>query len=246
MSGVLLMEEKNEKVSEREIDISAILNILKRHVVPLVLVTVIFASGFYVYSRYFITKQYEASATLIVNNRNKNKSAVNSAEITAAQGLADVYSIIIKSDAVMVPVVQNLNLNETSDQLKKYINVSTVDSTQVISITMTHKDADYAKKVIAEIVKVAPPIIQKKVAAGSVKIISAARITHAGAPVSPNNVKNGLIGAAIGFLITLAVVVVKEFSNNTFKTEEDITNSLGLPILGMIPAIDTKSFNKSV
>ncbi len=240
------MEEKNERVSGREIDLSSILNMLKRHIVPLLLVTVIFGSAFYVYSSFFITKKYEASATLIVNNVNKNKNTVNSTEITAAQGLADVYSIIIKSDAVMVPVIQNLGLDKTSDNLKKNINVSTVNATQVISITMTDKDAQYAKKVVAEIVKVAPPIIQKKVAAGSVKLISASRITNSGAPVSPNNVRNALIGAAIGLVLTLAVIIIKEFSNNTFKTEEDISNYLGIPILGMIPSVDTKSFNKSV
>ena len=108
------MEEKNERVSGREIDLSSILNMLKRHIVPLLLVTVIFGSAFYVYSSFFITKNYEASATLIVNNVNKNKNTVNSTEITAAQGLADVYSIIIKSDAVMVPVIQNLGLDDSA------------------------------------------------------------------------------------------------------------------------------------
>ncbi len=240
------MEEKIEKTGERELDLGVILNLLKRHIVPLLLVSAIFGAGFYVYSRFFIQKKYEASATLIVNNLNKNKNTVNSTEITAAQALADVYSIIIKSDSVMVPVIQNLNLGVSSDQLKKNIDVSTVNSTQVIEIKMRHKDANYAKKVIAEIVKVAPPIIQKRVAAGSVKTISAANVTHGGAPVSPNNTRNGLIGAAIGFVLMLAIVLLKEFSNNTFKTEEDITNVLGIPILGMIPSVDTKSFNKSV
>lgn len=239
------MDERKEGTGRREIDLKVVLNVLKRHIIPLLLVTAIFGSGFYVYSRFFITKKYEASATLIVNNLNKNKSTVNSTEIAAAQGLADVYSIIIKSDAVMVPVIRNLNLNISSDKLKNSISVSTVNSTQVISVTMTHRDASYAKKVIAEIVKVAPPIIQKKVAAGSVKLISAARITHSGAPVSPNNLKNGLVGAAIGLVLTLLIIIIKEFSNNTFKTEEDITNYLGIPILGMIPAVETKNFNKN-
>lgn len=244
------MEDKIENVSvsdrEREIDIAAILNLLKRNIIPLLLVTVIFATGFYVYSRFFITKKYQASAMLIVNNVSNDKSTVNSSELYAAQSLADIYSIIIKSDSVINPVINNLNLNTTSAQLASSINVSTVDSTQVISITMTHKDAAYAKKVIDEIVKIAPPIIQKKVLAGSVKVISNSRVEYGGAPVSPNNTRNALIGAAIGFLMTLAIILVKEFSNNTFKTEEDITHSLGIPILGMIPAVEVKNFNKSV
>ena len=241
-----MMEENRERTSEREIDLRSILNLLKRHIVPLFLVTALFASGFYVYSRFFISKKYEASATLIVNNMSKSKNIVNYTEVTAAQSLADVYSIIIKSDKVMVPVIENLNLDTTPEKLKKSITVSTVNATQVISVTMRDVDANYAKKVVAEIVKVAPPVIQKTVAAGSVKVISPARITHSGAPVSPNNTRNALIGAAIGLVITLVFIFIKEFSNNTFKTEEDVTNSLGIPILGIIPSVDTKTFNRSV
>lgn len=240
------MEENIERSGEREIDFSVIINLFKRNIIPLLLVAAVFGAGFYVYSRFFITKKYEASAILIVNNLNKSKATVNSTEISAAQSLADAYSIIIKSDAVMVPVVQNLGLNVTSDQLKKNITVSTINSTQVIEITMRHKDAAYAKKVVSEIIKVAPPEIQKRVASGSIKTISSARITNGGAPVSPNNVRNGLIGAVVGFVLMLAIILIREFSNNTFKTEEDLTRVLGIPILGMIPSVDTKSFNKSV
>ena len=241
------MKDNKPKEAAMEIDLRALLMVLRRHLFSLVLVTLVCASIFYLFSRFFITKQYEASATLIVNNLSSDKStSFNSSELMAAQDLADVYSIIIKSDSVMKTVIKELNLNVTSDDLKKDISVSTVNSTQIIEITMTNVDATYARKVIAKIVEVAPPIIQTKVAAGSVKIISAARVTNGGAPVSPNNFRNALIGAALGFVLTLAVVIVRELMNNTFKTEDDISKMLDIPLLGVIPAVDTRLFNKSV
>ncbi|MBQ8134140.1 MAG: hypothetical protein IJ192_07050 [Clostridia bacterium] len=241
------VKENKPKETEKEIDLRALLIILKRHLFSLVLVTLVCASVFYLFSRFFITKQYEASATLIVNNLSSDKStSFNNSELMAAQDLADVYSIIIKSDSVMKTVIKELDLNVTSDDLKKDITVSTVNSTQIIEVTMRNVDATYARKVIAKIVEVAPPIIQTKVAAGSVKIISAARVTNGGAPVSPNNFRNALIGAVLGFLVTLAIVAVRELTNNTFKTEDDISKILDIPLLGVIPAVDTKSFNKSV
>lgn len=238
------MEEKIEKSPEKEIDLGSILNILKKNIIPLVLAAAVFGAGFYIYSRFFITKKYEASAMLIVNNLSNNKSTVSSGEITAAQSLADVYSEIITSDKVLNTVIQDLGLAVSSDQLKGSIKVSTLNSTQIIEIKMTHRDAEYAKKVVAEIVKVAPPRIQEIVAAGSVKTISNARVTNGGAAVSPNNTRNGLIGALIGLVLMLAIVFLKEFVNNTFKTEEELTSTLGVPVLGMIPAIDAKTFNK--
>lgn len=244
--GELLMEEKKESVQEKEIDLRVVFDVIRKNIIPIVLTVVIFAVGSYLYSKLFITKQYEAAAILIVNNISDNTTTVNSNELTAARSLADVYSIIIKSDTIMNEVINNLKLNTTPDQLKSAITVSTVDSTQVINISMKHTDASRAKEIVEEIINVAPPIIKEKVEAGSVKVISEARISNNGAPVSPNSARNGMIGGLVGLVIVLAFVFIRELTNNTFKTEEDISRTLDIPLLGIIPEVDTKEFNKNV
>ena len=236
------MDEVKEQKSEKEIDLRFIFEILKKNIIPLVLVTVIVGAMSFFGSMLFIPKQYEADAMLIVNNKQTDNQGVGSGEIIAAQNLAEVYSIIIKSDTVLQQVIDDLKLNMTYEQLYKAISVSSVDSTQVISVKMRSTDADFAKKIIADVVKVAPPIIADKVEAGSVKVISEARISNNGNPVSPNLTKNAMFGAVIGFVITLAVVFIKAFFRNTLKTENDITNTLGIPLLGIIPEIDEKEF----
>lgn len=242
------MEERKEQVQteEKEIDLRVIFNVLIKNIVPLIVVTVIFAAGFFVYSKFFITKKYQASATLIVNNMANDKTTATSSELTAAQSLADVYAIIIKSDTVLQPVIDDLKLNMTYEQLRNSITVSTVNSTQVISISMNHEDAEYARRIIEAVVKVAPDIIKDKVEAGSVKVISDARIANNGRPVSPNTTRNAIIGALIGFVLTLAVVIIQEFTNNTFKTEDDVARTLNIPLLGVIPEVDEKEFNQNV
>lgn len=241
------MDENKSVVEEREIDLRVILNILRKNIIPLVIVTVVAALGFFVYSKFFITKQYEASATLIVNNRQQdNNTALNTSDLYTSQGLAEVYSIIVKSDTVLQPVIDNLKLSMTYDQLAASVNVSTINSTQLIRISMTHPDPAFAQKVIAAITEVAPDIIKTKVEAGSVNIISESRVSNNGNPVSPNARRNALIGALIGFVLTLAFVFIQEMMNNTFKTEDDIAKTLNIPLLGIIPAVDEKEFNKNV
>lgn len=240
------MEEKTTQVQESEIDIRQILGIIKKHLIPIILVTVICGAGFYIYSKLFIQKKYQASATLIVNNLSSDRQVTTSSELVAAQNLAEVYAIIVKSDTVLQPVIENLGLSISYEALANSVSVSTVNSTQVITISMQHADAEYAKKVVAEIVSIGAPIIQEKVEAGSVKVISEARIANNNRPVSPNSMRNGLLGALIGLVLILAVVFIKEFMNNTFKTEDDVYKSLGIPLLGMIPAVDEKEFNQNV
>ena len=91
-----------------------------------------------------------------------------------------------------------------------------------------------------------PPIIKDRVEAGSVEIISEAKISNNGNPVSPKTARNTAIGGLVGLILMFAVVLIKELLNNTFKTEEDITEKLNMPLLGVIPAVDVKEFNKNV
>lgn len=264
--GVDCVEETTEQVAASsspaaeqssagsEIDLRVILGVLKKNILPLILVTAIFAAGFFAYSKLFIKKQYSAFSVLLVNNKTENATVYNNTEITAAQNLADVYSIIIKSASVLQPVIEDKELinnfsqhrNMTYEKLRNSLNVSSVNDTQVIRISINNVDASYAKALIASIVSRVPDTIKEKVKSGSVNIIQPAKIDNNGKPVSPNATRNAIIGALIGFVITLAIAFIREFTNNTFKTEEDITNSLGIPLLGLIPAVDTKEFNKNV
>ena len=239
------MDEK-ENVRESEIDLRAILLLLKRNLALLIVVSALFGVVTFLFSKYFLPKKYQASAMIIVNNLSDDQATVNSSEILAAQNLADVSAIIITSDTVLQEVINREHLDMSCDELRKCVSVSSVNSTQVINISMIHEDPDIAKAVVASIVEVAPPIIREDVEAGSVEDVGDATLSNNGAPVSPNSTRNALIGAAAGLALALAFVFIKEFTNHTFKTEEDVTDVLKIPLLGIIPAVETKEFNKNV
>lgn len=238
-------QPSQQSQNETEIDLRVVFGIIRKNLVLIVIITTLFGIGAYFYSSFFIAKQYSASATIIVNNKATDKAIISTTEINAAQDLANVYSIIIKSDTVLQQVIDNLQLNMSYETLNSKISVSSVNSTQVMRITMTHTNAEFAQKVVSEIVEVAPPIITDKVEAGSVKVISASKISNNGKPVSPNLKRNALIGALAGMVLVLLLVFLKELTNNTFKTEDDIINTLHVPLIGMIPEVDGKEFNKS-
>lgn len=233
-----------ENVKETEIDLKVIFNVLLKNIIPIILVTAIFASGTFVFSKFFIEKKYEASAMLIVNNKSSESTTINPNEIVAAQDLAEVYAIIIKSDTILQQIIDDLKLNINYETLRDNISVSSVNSTQVIQISMIDANADFAKKIVESIVEIAPPIIKDKVEAGSVKIISEAKISNDGEPVKPNVVKNTIIGGLVGLLLVVFIIIIKEVFNNTFKTEDDIVKTLDIPLIGVIPQIDRKELKK--
>jgi len=237
------MEEK-ESVRESEIDLRAVLMLLKRHLAFLIIMSVLFGAASYLFSKFFLKKEYEAKATIIINNLSDDQTTVNTGEMSAAESMADLYSIIIRSDIVLQDVINTKKLNMSYEELRS--KVSATSNNQIVTISMRSTDAQEAKSIVQCIVDTAPPVIVDLVEAGSVGRIDDAKISNNGNPVSPNTRRNALLGTAVGLVLALAFVFLRELTNNTFKTEEDITNVLKIPVLGMIPSIDTKEFNKNV
>ena len=237
--------EIKEEAKYTEIDLSVIFQIIKKNILPMILAAVLFGVGAYVGTNTLMAKQYRASSKLIVNNKKSDsEKSVNNSEIAAAQMLASTYSVIIKSNSVLQPVIDKMQLNMTYEQLEKSITVSTVSNTQIIEISMKSTDPNFAKKVVENVVKVAQPVIMDVVEAGSVKVVDEARRANNVNPVGPNALRNALIGAFIGLLFVLVIVIIKEFFNKKFKSENDVTNTLGLPLIGMIPHVSRKDFEK--
>ena len=91
------MEEKTEfqgmekAAPEREIDLRAVWSILRKNLILIIVITLLAGIGTYFYSYFFISKQYSASAMMIVNNKSNEKTTYSTTELVAAQDLAEVY-----------------------------------------------------------------------------------------------------------------------------------------------------------
>jgi len=57
-------------------------------------------------------------------------------------------------------------------------------------------------------------------------------------PISPNRPLFVLVGSALGLLAGLSLVALREMADNSFYTVRDLQTTLGVPVLGTIPAIE--------
>lgn len=215
------------------IDLLEVLEVVRQHILIIVLVTVIAAAAGFGFSRFVMIPQYEASALMIVNTRQDTTANVTSDQINSATKLVSTYSIIIKSDTVLQQVISNLGLTLTYDQLKERVTVSAVDDTQVMQITVRSDNPEWARQVCEQITTISPDVILESVEAGSVKLISQAAVTPE--PVSPNVMKNTAIAAVLGLVASIGIVVLRELLDNKIKSEDDVRKYLDLPVVGVIP-----------
>ncbi len=226
------MEQEYETIDLREIFF-----VLKANIIKIIAVMLVCAVCGFAGTAFLITPKYEASATMIVNAR-QGEATTNftSDMLNTAKNLVDTYGVIVKSDTVLEPVVEDLGLDLTYEQLAARVSISSVQATQVMKISVQDEDPAMAKAIVAKIVEIAPDVLQDTVEAGSVKVISEARVKEN--PVSPNKKRNTVLAAALGAVVSMGVIVLKEMFNNTFKSEEDIQKNLGYTVLGVIPYVE--------
>lgn len=229
--------DTKQYTNEEEISLAELFGIIKPYLIHIILISVIFSLLSFIFTKVLIDPVYESSATVIVNNRKDEGQSITSDEINSARNLASVYGIVIKSNAVMEPVVEAVNADITMDALTKKVSVSSVDNTQVIKISVKDTDPNLAREYTNEIIKVAPDIIVDMVEAGSVKVVSYPQTPTS--PISPNTKMNVLVAGMLGFMVSVGFVFMRFLMDKTFRSPDSVEASLDIPVLGVIPNVES-------
>lgn len=233
MNENLRPAEKEEDV----IDLFRVFQVIKKCWALLLVLGIVFGAAGFAVTKYAMTPKYEASVKMIVNTTkyDENGIAINSSSDTnnLAKSLVDTYGVVIKSSSMLNEVINNLGLGVTAEDLEKCITVSSVDNTQVFKITVKTDDVDKSKRIVREIINVAPARILEAVEAGSCKVVS--DIDSSNSPVSPNVIKNTGLAAIIGVIFGIAIAIIRELQYNYITTDEELVEVTGIPCIAIIP-----------
>lgn len=226
-----------DKNDDNIIDIGKAFAFVWQEKIPVIIVTIIFTMFGFVLSSFIIKPTYSASADMLVTNTKQSTSqTITINDINAASDLVDTYSVILKSHTLLDQVIKELNLDKSHAQLSSEISVSSVNKTQVMKITVNAESSEAALSIVQKVVDLAPTAIENAIGSGSVKTVD--QPWTSGKPVSPSVSKYTLLFAFCGLALSVIVVLIKEFTNNKFKTEKDVQTILNLPVLGIIPFED--------
>ena len=81
--------------------------------------------------------------------------------------------------------------------------------------------------------------ISEELKAGNIRVVDQAETPRAA--VSPNSFSNLLIGILGGLVLAIGIAFAFEYGDDRIKNPDELKKSLGLPFLGMIPALFDKS-----
>lgn len=200
-----------------------------------------------VYSKFIKVPKYSSYTTIVLtrsgDSSNEQNASITQNDITLNQKLVATYREIIKSRRVLGQVKDNLGLDISVSELSSNISVTNPDSTELIKIKVSGKKKDEVKDITNEIARVFSNEIEDIYDIKNVSIIDTA--IEANSPYNMNFVKETVIAALIGFVVGFGIIFVMFYFDTTIKNAEEIQTKLGLPLLGVVPKVDTgKKKNK--
>ena len=163
----------------------------------------------------------------------KSMSITSLADIQTGTSLTNDYMVIVEGRPVLEQVIENLGLDETYSSLKKKVTLNNPSNSRILEITVRDANPSMAKKIADEIARVSVAFIQQKMDQDAPNIIQ--KGYSDGEPVSPNTMKNTVIGGILGMFLAIAVIVVAYLFNDTIMNADDVQRKLGLNVLGTLP-----------
>ena len=226
-----------------EIDLKELFEIFWNKKIQIILIVLIFMVIGIIYSVGFVTPMYSSSTTLVLagtassTDENQTADTITTADLSINSQLVSTYSELVKRKNILGQVISNLGISIDEEELRENVEVTSVEDTELIEITVSNENAEYAARIANEIANVFEERIAKEIYnINNVHIVDEATVSEA--PSNVNHLKDVVIFAFIGAVIAVMYVLIANMLDTTVKTQEDIEKGIKIPVLASIPMYD--------
>ena len=226
-----------------ELDLKELLGIFWAKRAQIILLIAIFLVIGFIYSYVFLAPEYQSVTSILLAKSNTTTSdgttpAMTTSEITMNQQLVSTYSALVTSESVINQVISNLKIDKTVADLENNIKVTAQDDTEIIQIAVVDEDPEMARKIASEVANVFINKIAKEYySMDNVYVVDEAKASEE--PYNINHIKDLIIFAGIGFVISCVYVLIANMLDTTVKSKEDIEKKLGLTVLTEMPIYES-------
>ena len=233
------MEEgKNVEYEESSgLTFKDILYTIRKHWIAIVAFVFSFTIAGFVWSK-LETPVYQSTGTMLVSYESSGTSDVTR-DYTFSNYISGTYVVFIKEDIVLDRVSEKVHI--PTGILRG--NTSVSNSSLVIKVSYTSSDKNEAKEVTQAIIETAQEVADTTelvdgtekplyhLLYDNLKVLSQAKD---GSKIS-HTVRNTIIGFAVGIVLAIIYIVIREILDTTFKSSEEIERLLNIPVIAGIP-----------
>ena len=186
-----------------------------------------------IYAVYFKVPLYESYSTIILTN-DSNKS-INQYDLSLNSDLIETYKEIIKSNLVINRVISNLNLDYNASDFKNKIKIESVNGTDLIKIRARDSNNVVARDIVREIDNILKEEVESFYNIKNIKIVDNPIVLNT--PCNMNIFKELIIVVFISLSVSVMILFLIYYFDDTVKSKEKLENELNFPVIGEIPKV---------
>jgi capsular polysaccharide biosynthesis protein len=233
-----MLAEETTPTRGNRYSVGRTLQILLRRVNAIVLVAIVttgLALGFSLYQ----TPTYEASVKILVGQKSTGDTNLGAA-VGGLQEITLTVARAVPTQPVAQAVVEQLNLPEGSAKGVRR-NMSAEQDPGTMFVNVTYKDSDPKRaQLIANTIGqvVSQKISEVSLGANAITATVWEPATLPETPVSPDPVRNSIIGLVLGSLLGIALAFLLEYVDSRWDSPEEVEEVSGVPTFGVIPMFE--------
>ena len=221
-----------------ELDLKELFEMFWNKKIKIILIVAIFAVIGVIYSIGFVVPEYTAFTKLVLAGQSSDPTgntteAITTTDLTINSKLVGTYSELVTSNDVVRQVITNTGINISEEALKSSIEVSSVEDTDVIRISVTNENPTYATKLANETAKAFMEKVAEIYNINNVHVVDEAEEPQS--PSNVNHLKDVVIFTFIGVVIAVGYVLIANMLDNTIKTREEVERLYKVPVIAEIP-----------
>ena len=185
------------------------------------------------------TPQYQATNRVFVQTQAGSSVADLNSGVNFASQQITSYADVATSPLVLDPVIEELDLDMSTQALAAQISTTVPPETLILELTATDDDPAQAAAIAnatSESLRVQVSALEATEGEATVALTVISPAVEPTSPASPSILRNGVIGLALAALAGAAVVVVRDLFDNRVRRPEDIEQAFDRAVIAAIPA----------
>ncbi|MGO4936199.1 YveK family protein [Fundicoccus sp. Sow4_H7] len=221
---------------EEEISLLEIFQFLIKHSFTIIFSTLVGAVIAALVAIFLINPTYSSRAELIVNQRSTEATTIAQSDINTSIMLINTYRNIILADSTVQMVNDELGNRFSNNEIKEALNVTQQQNSQTFVVSAEMESPQDAQEVVQTTIDVFSRQVQDFYQTSNPNIMILSPASFNPNRVSPNVLLYTMIGAMLGFIISLGILFINTALDTRIKNPSFV-EELGLVNLGGITDI---------
>ncbi|MBY0145880.1 YveK family protein [Neobacillus niacini] len=220
-------QNNNDKRKAKEINLLELFNVIKRRFLVIAVITILAGFAGMFFNNTSIVPLYQSSSRIIIGADEESRKTLQ---------------VIVRDSAILDLVVKELNLSKSAEALAGQISVSSVDGSQVVSISVVDTDPNQAAVIADTTAKIFQEEVPKIVGQDYIRSLSKAKVNPL--PINPKDNNKVLMGIIGGLVAGIGLAFLLESLDDKIRSEKEIESMLGVQVLGRVSKMNKRNIKK--